>query len=30
MEQVINKKAYELSKAGEIIQTILIILGATK
>lgn len=28
MEQVVNKKAYELSKAGEIIQTILIILGA--
>ena len=28
MEQVVNKKAYELSKTGEIIQTILIILGA--
>lgn len=28
MEQVINKRAYELSKTGEIIQTILIILGA--
>ncbi len=28
MEQVVNKKVYELSKAGEIIQTILIILGA--
>lgn len=28
MEQVVNKRAYELSKAGEIIQTILIILGA--
>lgn len=28
MEQVVNKRVYELSKAGEIIQTILIILGA--
>jgi len=28
MEQVINKKTYELSKTGEMIQTILIILGA--
>jgi hypothetical protein len=28
MEQVVNKKMYELSKTGEIIQTILIILGA--
>lgn len=28
MEQVVNKKAYELSKTGEIMQTILIILGA--
>ena len=28
MEQVVNKKLYEFSKAGEIIQTILIILGA--
>lgn len=28
MEQVVNKKVYELSKAGEIIQTILIVLGA--
>ena len=28
MEQVVNKKVYELSKTGEIIQTILIILGA--
>ena len=28
MEQVVNKKAYELSKTGELIQTILIILGA--
>lgn len=28
MEQVVNKKAYELSKTGEIIQIILIILGA--
>lgn len=28
MEQVVNKKAYEFSKTGEIIQTILIILGA--
>lgn len=27
MEQAINKKAYELSKTGELIQTILIILG---
>lgn len=27
MEQVVNKKSYELSKIGEIIQTILIILG---
>lgn len=28
MEQVVNKKMYEFSKIGEIIQTILIILGA--
>lgn len=28
MEQVVNKKLYDLSKTGEIIQTILIILGA--
>ena len=28
MEQVVNKKIYEFSKTGEIIQTILIILGA--
>lgn len=28
MEQVVNKRVYELSKTGEIIQTILIILGA--
>ena len=28
MEQVVNKKMYEFSKTGEIIQTILIILGA--
>ena len=28
MEQVVNKKVVELSKAGELIQTILIILGA--
>lgn len=28
MEEVVNKKVYELSKTGEIIQTILIILGA--
>lgn len=28
MEQVINKKTYELSKTGEMIQTILIVLGA--
>lgn len=28
MEQVINKKAFELSKVGEIVETILIILGA--
>ena len=28
MEQVVNKRAYELSKVGEITQTILIILGA--
>ena len=28
MEQVVNKKAYEFSKVGEIIQTILIIIGA--
>ena len=28
MEQVVNKRVYELSKAGEIIQTVLIILGA--
>ena len=28
MEQVINKKVYELSKTGEIVQTILIVLGA--
>lgn len=28
MEQVVNKKVYELSKIGEIIQTILIVLGA--
>jgi len=28
MEQVINKRVYEFSKIGEIIQTILIILGA--
>ena len=28
MEQVVNKKVCELSKAGELIQTILIILGA--
>ncbi len=28
MEQVVNKKAYELSKIGEIIQIILIVLGA--
>lgn len=27
MEQIVNKKVYELSKIGEIIQTILIILG---
>ena len=27
MEQVLNKKMYEFSKTGEIIQTILIILG---
>lgn len=28
MEQVINKKAFELTKVGEIVETILIILGA--
>ena len=28
MEQVVNKRVYEFSKTGEIIQTILIILGA--
>lgn len=28
MEQVVNKKTYEFSKTGELIQTILIILGA--
>ncbi len=28
MEEIVNKKAYEFSKTGEIIQTILIILGA--
>ena len=28
MEQVVNKRVYELSKVGEIIQTVLIILGA--
>lgn len=28
MEEVINKRVYELSKIGEIIQTILIVLGA--
>lgn len=28
MEQVVNKRVYELSRAGEIIQTILIVLGA--